>query len=180
MPYKDPEQKKACQKRYYERNKAKCAAAAKKWQSENKEKVKDIQKRSKQKHAARIKLVRAKYRRENREKLKEYQRHLYATNEQYRIASRLRSRFTKKLTSGTKVDTTFNLIGCSITEVCSHLEQQFTDGMSWDNVGEWQIDHIKPLASFDLKDEEQQREAFHYTNLQPLWPEDNYAKGTLC
>ena len=180
MPYKDPEKRKACQKRYYERNKEKCAAAAKKWQSENKEKMKEIHARHKKKNAASIKVQRAKYRRENREKIRQYQRSFYASNEQYRIACRLRARFTKKLTSGTKVDTTFNLIGCSITEVCNHLEQQFTDGMSWDNVGEWQIDHIKPLASFDLTDEEQQREAFHYTNLQPLWSEDNQRKGAVC
>lgn len=43
--------------------------------------------------------------------------------------------------------------------------------------GEWHIDHIKPCASFDLTDPEEQKECFHYTNLQPLWAKDNLNKG---
>ena len=49
--------------------------------------------------------------------------------------------------------------------------------MTWDNHGEWHIDHIKPCASFDLTDADQQRECFNYTNLQPLWAKDNLSKG---
>ena len=51
--------------------------------------------------------------------------------------------------------------------------------MSWDNYGThgWHIDHIRPCASFDLSDEEQQKICFHYTNLQPLWAEDNLKKS---
>jgi HNH endonuclease. len=51
--------------------------------------------------------------------------------------------------------------------------------MSWDNYGRdgWHIDHIRPCASFDLTDPEQQRQCFHYTNLQPLWAADNIRKG---
>lgn len=48
--------------------------------------------------------------------------------------------------------------------------------MTWDNLGEWQIDHRKPCVSFDLTDPEQQRACFHYSNLQPLWEADNKAK----
>ena len=49
--------------------------------------------------------------------------------------------------------------------------------MSWDNQGEWHIDHIIPCASFDLTNEEEQEKCFHYTNLQPLWAIDNMVKG---
>ena len=51
--------------------------------------------------------------------------------------------------------------------------------MTWDNYGRygWHIDHIKPLCRFDLTDGKQLLEAVHYTNLQPLWASDNYAKG---
>ena len=57
------------------------------------------------------------------------------------------------------------------------LEARFTPGMTWDNYGEWHIDHVRPLASFDLTDVEQCKAACHYSNLQPLRARDNMAKG---
>ena len=74
---------------------------------------------------------------------------------------------------------TLDFVGCSIQEVCRHLESQFLLGMTWDNYGlhGWHIDHIRPCASFDLTDPEQQKQCFHYTNLQPLWAADNIRKG---
>ena len=48
--------------------------------------------------------------------------------------------------------------------------------MSWENMGEWHLDHIRPCASFDLTDPDQQRQCFHYSNLQPLWASDNLSK----
>jgi len=53
----------------------------------------------------------------------------------------------------------------------------FIAGMSWANYGEWHIDHKKPCALFDLRDTDQQRACFHYSNLQPLWAFDNRSKG---
>ena len=50
--------------------------------------------------------------------------------------------------------------------------------MSWENYGEWHIDHIKPCASFALSIEEEQHKCFHYSNLQPLWSIDNLKKGS--
>ena len=76
-----------------------------------------------------------------------------------------------------KTGRTKELLGCTIDELLLHLESQFTDGMSWDNRHLWQIDHIRPCASFDLTDPEQQKECFHYTNLQPLWAKDNLSKS---
>jgi hypothetical protein len=75
---------------------------------------------------------------------------------------------------------THELLGCTVTELRQHLEDQFTNGMDWDNYGRngWHIDHIRPCASFDLSDPDQQRQCFHYTNLQPLWAADNLSKGS--
>lgn len=75
------------------------------------------------------------------------------------------------------------LIGCSLDYLKEHLQAQFKDGMSWDNWGRgedrWNIDHITPIAAFDLSDPEQQKLAFHFTNLQPLWYLDNCAKNSI-
>jgi len=67
-----------------------------------------------------------------------------------------------------------------VPELMAYLEALFTPGMTWDNRGlyGWHIDHIKPLASFDLTDREQFLQACHYTNLQPLWWQDNLKKGS--
>lgn len=70
------------------------------------------------------------------------------------------------------------LIGCSLDELRAHLEKQFKPGMNWDNWSfrGWHIDHIKALCQFDLTDPSQEKAAFHYTNLQPLWAKENLTK----
>lgn len=95
----------------------------------------------------------------------------------FRIRGALQTRIWNALKGGVKAAKTMELIGCSIEDLKTHLESQFQKGMNWDNYGEWHIDHIKPCASFDLSKEEQQKECFHYTNLQPLWAEENLKKG---
>lgn len=68
-------------------------------------------------------------------------------------------------------------LGCTWEELKEHLENQFVTGMSWRNRHLWHIDHIIPLALFDLSDTKQQEVAFHVTNLQPLWAHENLKKG---
>jgi len=74
------------------------------------------------------------------------------------------------------------LVGFTLADLMAHLEAQFLPGMSWDNRGEWHIDHIRPLCSFDFQtpDDPQFREAWALTNLQPLWAIDNIRKGGRC
>jgi hypothetical protein len=69
-------------------------------------------------------------------------------------------------------------VGCTPEFLKQYLASQFQPGMSWDNHGAWHIDHRKPCASFDLTDPAQQKACFHYTNLQPLWAEENLRKGS--
>jgi hypothetical protein len=75
----------------------------------------------------------------------------------------------------TKKNKTFEIVGCTPQSLKEHLETQFIDGMSWDNRSEWHIDHIIPLSS--AKTEEELYGLCHYTNLQPLWAEDNLKKS---
>tara|TARA_B100001057_G_C22586855_1_gene847394 strand:+ start:66 stop:821 length:756 start_codon:yes stop_codon:yes gene_type:complete len=58
-----------------------------------------------------------------------------------------------------------------------YIEEQFTLGMTWSNYGKWHLDHIIPLSSFDLSDENDFNRCNHYTNFQPLWAEDNLKKS---
>jgi hypothetical protein len=68
------------------------------------------------------------------------------------------------------------MLGYSITEAMEHIAELFLDDMSWDNHGEWELDHILPISSFDLSNVVEQKKCFHYSNLQPLWSSDNKRK----
>jgi len=89
------------------------------------------------------------------------------------ISEAIRSQFTKK------AHRTLKLLDCTFEEFKIYFENLFTGGMTWDLFmqGKIHIDHIKPCSRFDLTDESQQRECFHYTNLQPLWAIDNIRKS---
>jgi len=69
---------------------------------------------------------------------------------------------------------------CSIDEFKAHIQQQFLEGMSWENYGEWHIDHKKPIRykeRGELPDICEVKKRLHYTNTQPLWALDNMSKG---
>jgi len=106
-------------------------------------------------------------------------RHLRATSPAYRINDTLKVQIRKSL-RGTKNGRAWEVIvGYSLAELMAHLERQFLRGMAWENHGEWHIDHIRPLCSFEFQtpDCPQFREAWALTNLQPLWAADNIRKG---
>jgi hypothetical protein len=92
------------------------------------------------------------------------------------MLSNLRNRLYYTIKREYKDKTTKELLGCRLEKLKRHLEDQFEEGKTWDNYGEWHIDHIKPCTSFDFTKEKDQKECFHYTNLQPLWAEDNLKK----
>jgi hypothetical protein len=68
-------------------------------------------------------------------------------------------------------------LGCTIDEFKRYIEGKFGGGMSWDNYGEWHLDHIIPLSKFKLEDRQQLLIACNYTNYQPLWGKDNMSKS---
>lgn len=73
----------------------------------------------------------------------------------------------------------FKLLGFTVEQLVRHLELQFSPGMSWDNYGEWHVDHRVPLASFryETSNDDEFRQAWALTNLQPLWAKQNISKG---
>lgn len=67
-------------------------------------------------------------------------------------------------------------LGCSVDDFRAYIASKFQEGMCWENYGEWHLDHIRPLASFDLTDDSKARAAVHFTNYQPLWAIENQRK----
>lgn len=128
---------------------------------------------------------RDEYYRKNKDKTikkgNEYRTNRKQKDIEYKIRINLRSRFYSALKKQgvNKNCSSIDIVGCTNEELKKHLQYKFTSGMDWFNYGVfgWHIDHIKPCASFDLTDPKQQKECFHYTNLQPLWWYDNLSKG---
>lgn len=138
----------------------------------------ELNKKYYQKNKEKISKRNKKYRLNNIEKFKQKDK---KNAIKYRLQRRLRSRIKDSLIyqKAIKSKKTLELLGCSWQEARDHLESQFKEGMTWDNHGYrgWHIDHIIPCSFFDLKDPEQQKKCFHYTNIQPLWCHENLSKG---
>jgi hypothetical protein len=116
----------------------------------------------------------------SREVQRNYQRASYRANPNQKLARLSRARLYQALKDQKAVKSakTLDLLGCEVAFLRVHLESRFRDGMTWDNYGpHWHVDHIKPCAKFDLTDPEQQRQCFHFTNLQPLLGPENIAKS---
>lgn len=161
-------------KKYRERNKEAIYVANKIYSKHNKEKISANKKRY---YAENRKIIRRKnydYIKKRREE-----------SIQVRIRDNIRKRVREAAIYG-KVGSQSKCLGCSSEELMAYLESKFCmhpktgKMMTWENYGRhgWHIDHIKPLASFDLTNREQFLEACHYTNLQPLWAEENLRKGS--
>jgi hypothetical protein len=135
-----------------------------------------------------------KYRLENKDKLKEKanqrieytrkKRINYHNKRKHDVAYRMRRNLSKRLWRCLKSINSFNIkpktlkmLGCDMITLKKYLELKFKKGMSWDNYGEWHIDHIKPCALFDFSNITEIEKCFHYTNLQPLWASENCSKG---
>lgn len=115
------------------------------------------------------------WRNNNIEHLREYDRKK-RQKPQNKLRNNVRKRIKELISSP---QSTSKLLGCSGQFLKNYLEAKFVNGMTWDNYGfyGWHMDHIRPIASFDLNNEAEVKECFHYTNLQPLWAKDNLSKG---
>ena len=144
----NPDKVKASKQKYYKENREAVIAGAKLWASRNKE--------------------------ANRKNKRNYRRNRYSNDAVFRLTDILRSRLHNALVGKNKSASTIELLGCTPEHARLHIESQFTEGMTWDNI---HVDHIQPCASFDLEDPNEQRKCFHYTNLQPLFASDNLRKS---
>ncbi len=137
---------------------------------------------------------RAEYVAKNKDKIRAYERanrglisarekRHYHENAEFRLGKCLRTRLRTLLASSGRRKAALGrmgeLVGCSIQELKQHLESKFQPGMTWENYGYsgWHVDHVIPLSTFTLTIREELLKANHYTNLQPLWAEDNLRKS---
>jgi len=179
------------QKKYVEKNRDRVNRYAreyyKKYYIKNKEKILDRCKKNNIKYQLTDKAKESnkrkckKYRELNKDKVNRaknlWKANKVSTDINYKIRDLLRGRLRHAIKNKQKNGSAVKLLGCSIPEFIKYFETLFHPGMSWDNQGDWHIDHKIPLVSFDLQDPEQLAKACHYTNLQPLWALDNISKG---
>lgn len=146
----------------------------KKYVQKNKEKIKKYQENYRKKNDLDIKEKRKQYEKVRIERRKER----YKTDLLYKmkiIQRALLHSFIKRMKLGKKSKRTSELLGYSHIELKEHLESKFVEGMSWENHGEWHIDHIRPITSFELDTPPSIVNAL--SNLQPLWAIDNMKKS---
>lgn len=119
------------------------------------------------------------YNKKNRQKRNNYFNEKIKSDMNFRLAHNLRCRLRAALKrqKASKTSKTLKLLGCSLEKFKQYLESKFQPGMSWDNYGQWHIDHIIPISRLKLTNLKQIKKACHYKNLQPLWAEDNLRKN---
>ena len=129
-------------------------------------------------------VTKRKWKKNNVEKVRKYDREWKRewrknpVNKLQANISSLVSRSLKK-TNVYKDSSYWECIGYTVNELKEHIEKQFTDGMTWDNYGEWHIDHIKPKSAFNVEmfGDKEFMECWGLDNLQPLWAKDNLSKS---
>jgi len=170
-----------CRRQEYLANREHNIKRSRRYYRDNKETVLQKNKEYKERRVDWYRDYNQEYYKENKEDIKErVKKYHYQRLEEdigYKLLQRCRTRIYNALKGHVKSKKTRKLIGCSVEKLKQHLESQFQEGMSWDNYGEWHVDHIRPCAMFDFTRAEDQLECFHYTNLQPLWAEDNQRKS---
>jgi hypothetical protein len=181
---------------YYEANREASNARSKAWAAANPERSKQRLKEFAERHPNYSSNYHKAYYAKNRgellaqsranaktpeaaEKRRVRKRERYQTDVVFRLQVILRTRVKNALNGSAKHGSGVRLLGCSVEELKAYLETMFLQGMTWENYGGlWVIDHIKPLAKFDLTKPEQLAEACNWMNLRPLWAKANLQKGS--
>lgn len=109
---------------------------------------------------------------DNKEHLLKYRREYMRRRRlepKFKFESNMRTRLGQMVSGAVRYSGSLEgLLGCTVAEALAHIESLFRPGMTWDNHGAWHVDHRRPLSRGG---------SWHYTNLQPLWAEENFAKG---
>ena len=163
--------RKARRREQYENNKERVAAQAKEWRLANSEQFKKRQAQYYQENKEAFRKRTNKWRSENKEKLAKWARER-RKRPYYKLREAYRS-LLRRTIDGKKSE-----VGYTREEIRDHMEKLFSEGMSWDNYGEWHIDHIKPVKAFWDEGVTDPKVVNALENLQPLWAKDNLRKSS--
>lgn len=155
-------------------NRAKDAVAERAYRLKNAERIKEKKRQYRQKNAEKILAYQRKWQSENRMRLRGWDRSAYNDSPAHRLSKLIRNRIADCL-KGRKQKLHI-AVGCTVDELRKHIESTFKHGMSWENHGDWHIDHILPLASAGA-DEESILKAFHWSNMRAEWGIENKRKS---
>ena len=163
---------------YREQNKEKIRERQRAWELENREWCNLKKREWAEKNKDRVIEQRNRHYQENKDKRSESDKIKRMTDPLHDMKIRVRNRINVAIKRGKfsgKTNGTLEIIGCSWDDLKIFIESKFTEGMTWENRGKWHIDHIIPLSS--AKTIEEMIQLCHYSNLQPLWANDNISKG---
>ena len=159
--------------------------ADKKWRNKNKEYLNQKYNEWYENNKEHRKEYLKEYRENNIEKIRktkrDYERNRKARDPLYKLISNFRTAIYQVLKESNveKNEHYFDVLPYSQEELIQHLENQFTDDLTWDNYGEWHLDHIIPISSFNIQEmgDEEFIKCWSLKNLQPLWGEENIRKS---
>jgi hypothetical protein len=126
-----------------------------------------------------------KWRTENihkhREYKRKYEKHRKDTDPLYKLISNFRTAIYQVLKENRvdKNQSYFDVLQYTPEQLIVHLEKQFTEGITWENYGEWHVDHKLPISSFNIQEmgDSEFMKCWSLENLQPMWGEENIRKS---
>jgi hypothetical protein len=148
----------------------------KKYREKNKELIKEKSKEYSVNNKDKIKEYKKKYFQKNKDKFNDRTKKYNLKNKHLKCWRDLLYMTLNKL-GGNKEGKTIELLGYSALELKQHIEKQFTEGMSWKNHGEWHIDHIKPIITFERNTKPSIVNALN--NLRPMWATTRVINGVI-
>lgn len=163
----------------YEDNKSERIEKQKKYNSSKSEEQKKYLKEYRQSNKEELKQKRKEYNNKNKEKINENRRKRYSERIKNDINFKIKKihrNMLRRILRYEKHKSTSELLGYNSIELKEHIERNFQDGMTWENYGEWEIDHIIPISLFDLENTPPSI-VNSLDNLQPLWKIDNIKKS---
>jgi hypothetical protein len=162
--------KKVADKKYREKNKEKLSKKHKIWYENNRDKWNEYIKVYRENNVDKIRKIK-----------RDYERNRKSSDPLYKLISNFRTAIYTVLKENniTKFGHYFDILGYTPEELINHLEKQFTEGMTWDNYGEFHVDHKLPISSFNIKEigDEEFMKCWSLDNLQPMWGEENIRKS---